>query len=312
MGASCGRSARSGLSDRRMAPARQGAAAVSSCSSPAVRPQALDVLKAYEVGDVIGAGGYGTVRRGVCRQTGAERAIKTVPKRSDAYVRAVRREVAILAKMDHPNIISFSAAFEDQSFIHLVMQLAHGGDLHTCVEEAKRLREWEAAGVMRQILGAVLCLQEFDVAHRDLKLENCVFSMPGAVCSEGNILKLVDFGSARRCGPDEYMRSMVGTPLYIAPQVLARKYDKTCDLWSAGVVMYILLSGQAPFMGTNLKEICARIRRGHWALSGKAWDDVSAEAKGLIGALMEAKQHSRISAGAALDHAWFQTMADLW
>jgi len=255
-------------------------------------------------GGPLGEGSNGVVRRGVQRSTGAVRAVKTVQKKQVKNLKTLKQEVQLMAMMDHPNIIKLFETYEDARSLHLVMELCAGGELFDRIVEAGRFTEREAALVMRQILRAVCYMHELNVAHRDLKPENFLFHSPGPV--ENNVLKLIDFGLSCVSRPAELHREVVGTPQYVAPQVLSRRYDRRCDLWSCGVIMYTLLCGRPAFPGKTEEDILAKVRNGIVSFAGAPWTEASADAKNLIRMLLKRNPAERFTADQALAHPWFR------
>eukprot|EP00429_Kryptoperidinium_foliaceum_P072812 CAMPEP_0176051412 /NCGR_PEP_ID=MMETSP0120_2-20121206/25560_1 /TAXON_ID=160619 /ORGANISM="Kryptoperidinium foliaceum, Strain CCMP 1326" /LENGTH=510 /DNA_ID=CAMNT_0017384853 /DNA_START=21 /DNA_END=1553 /DNA_ORIENTATION=- len=262
---------------------------------------------AYVLEERVGEGTFGSVWRARHRHIGTARAVKTVRKGRPSQVQGLRKEISTMCVMDHPNIIKLFETFEDSRCIHLVMELASGGELFDRIVEAHHFCERQAAVIMRQVLRAVNHMHDRDVAHRDLKPENFLFATKAPV--EENTLKLIDFGAACHCAPEQVLTSRVGTLLYMSPQVLAGRYGRTCDMWSVGVVMYILLGGRPPIRGSSDRETAMRVRDGRWSFDGAHWEQVSAHAKALITAMLRRHARSRISAGEALAHVWVQQTA---
>jgi calcium-dependent protein kinase len=176
-------------------------------------------------------------------------------------VKLLEEELAILTQVDHPNIIKFHETYIDYRYVHIVMELAEGGELFEKIVEMHKFNEYQGASLMRKILSAVKHLHEHGICHRDLKPENFLFS-DNSAASE---IKLIDFGLSKRFGaiqeadPNEKMHTIVGTPYYVAPEVLRGNYDFSCDVWSLGVILYIMLCGYPPFEGDNNKEIFKRV-----------------------------------------------------
>jgi len=252
----------------------------------------------------IGQGAYGQVQEGVHRDTRARVAVKSVLKKNMRRLETLRREIGIMRKLEHPNIIRLLDAFEDNSFFHIVMEICDGGELFDRITAAGAYSEENAKCIAQQILNAVAYLHEHKVAHRDLKPENFLFES----ARSGASLKLIDFGLSRFCGTNDesaIMKTRVGTPYYIAPEVLRKEYDCACDVWSVGVIMYILLCGYPPFYGNSEKEIYDSVKKGSFNFPKSEWDVVSNEAKDLIKRLLEFNPKNRITAYAALQHKWF-------
>lgn len=252
----------------------------------------------------IGQGTFGVVRRGKHLSTGVVSAIKVIAKAKVKDQRQLKREVSNMHQLDHPNIVRLYETFEDHSTTSLVMELCTGGELFHAIVSAKhrRLGERDAAIVMDQITRAVLHMHKLDICHRDLKPENFLFLTNQPI--QHNTLKLIDFGLSCRCTPTEVLTEVVGTASYVAPQVLDRSYDKQCDLWSAGIILYIMLCGHPPFRGKNQRELLQKVREGNFVFDARVWQQVSREAKGLISALLRVNPQERYTAEKAMCHEW--------
>lgn len=255
----------------------------------------------------IGEGSYGVVRKGVHKSTKSVRAIKVISKGHMKNIDKFRAEIEIMKALDHPNIIKLFETFEDQRNIYLAMELCTGGELFDRIIEAGHLEEREAAVVVQQILRAVFYLHQQSIAHRDLKPENFLFLTKDAL--DKSVLKIIDFGLSCRFTAGKAMRTRAGTPFYVAPQVLAGKYDQSCDLWSVGVIMYILLCGYPPFHGRNDHEVLTKVRKGTFFFQDKDWARVSTDAKNLIRTLLRLNPKERLTAEEALNHDWIQVTA---
>eukprot|EP00918_Siedleckia_nematoides_P089875 GHVU01197517.1.p1 GENE.GHVU01197517.1~~GHVU01197517.1.p1 ORF type:complete len:301 (-),score=77.95 GHVU01197517.1:20-922(-) len=162
--------------------------------------------------------------------------------------------------------------------------------------------EGYACTLMRQILAAIYYCHQHNIAHRDLKPENFLFSEK----AKDSPLKIIDFGLAAHCPEGTKMKTKAGTPYYVAPQVLKGSYDRKCDLWSAGVMMYILLVGYPPFHGDNDTEILSKVKLGKFSFVDADWKGITPEAKSLIRALLTFDPEKRISAAEAMDAPWFK------
>jgi serine/threonine protein kinase len=203
---------------------------------------------------ILGTGHNGSVRECIDRRTGQRYAVKSLCKK-DPNVKpgGLVREITLLQEMKNDNIINLVDIIEEEDYVHLVTDLCSGGELFDkIVEKAEEnngspcFREDEAARIMHQLLTAVSYMHKKNVAHRDIKPENILLQ----TTNQDSPVKIIDFGLSRkhtkRNGP---MSTIVGTPYYIAPEVLRKSYDKTCDLWSVGVIAYIILCGYPPFNG---------------------------------------------------------------
>jgi len=258
-------------------------------------------------GSKLGEGAYGSVSKGVHKSTGVVRAIKTVAKTKMKHVERFKREIAIMKIMDHPNIIKLFETFEDHRNIYMVMEVCTGGELLSRIIQASRFNERDAAGVTQQMLRALFYLHEQHICHRDVKPDNFMFHNGDPI--EGNVLKLIDFGLSRKFRDGEHMSTKAGTPFYVAPEVLTGRYGHLVDLWSAGVIMYVLLCGSPPFSGRGQREVLASVRKGHLRFHPRAWGGISQDAKELVSLLVKTDPESRLNAGQALMHPWIRNRA---
>lgn len=257
---------------------------------------------------ILGEGGEASVYQGTHKKTVRLQAVKSVRKTNDIKKpENIQEEIAILKKTDHPNIIKLYETFEDRDNIYLVMEFCAGGDLATRIIEADHLTEHESAVVMRQVLSAVSYMHKNGICHRDLKPENVVCQAIGPI--HKNVVKVIDFGLACSFRPGCFLSSRIGTPEYVAPEVLSNKYNHKCDLWSCGVLLYVLLSGFLPFYGRTNLELFAKISRGNFVCKGGIWDQISFAAIHLIHKLLVQDPHKRHTAEMALNHMWLKGAA---
>eukprot|EP00439_Symbiodinium_sp_Y106_P036990 s4334_g4.t1 len=208
----------------------------------------------------LGEGSYGSVTKATNISTKAIRAVKTISKSQMKNLERFKQEIAIMKMMDHPNIIKLFESFEDHRNIYLVMELCSGGELFDRIIESGHFSEVQAAILMQQIIRAIYYMHENHVCHRDLKPENFLFMTKDPI--EKNFLKIIDFGLSCKFTPGKPLSTKAGTPYYVAPQVLAGNYDQLSDLWSCGVIMYVLLCGYPPFFGDTDSEVLAKARIG--------------------------------------------------
>jgi len=282
-------------------------AARHSSRSGLVSHRQQDPEQEYDVGDKAGEGTQGIVFRATRKKTGVMRAIKKVPKKK-VNLSAFEQEIDIMRRLDHPNIVRLYETFSDRLNTYLVMELCSGGELFDKIVGEGHLNEPSAAIVLQQILRAVHYMHEQTIAHRDLKPENFVFCSKGPINMD-NPLKLIDFGLACECAPGTMLREMVGTPYYVAPQVIAKRYDKMCDLWSCGVIMFALLSGNVPFNGPSDHVVLCKVRAGVVRYNAPEWSRVSQRGKELVRSLLTRNPKERITAGAALEDEWIKHLA---
>lgn len=192
----------------------------------------------------------------------------------------------------------------------MICEICSGGELFDKIIEKEFFDEKYASKVFKQILQSINYCHNLDIAHRDLKPENFLYETK----EDNSDIKVIDFGLSKICytkntGKIERLKTRAGTPYYISPEVLAGNYDKSCDLWSAGCIMYILLCGYPPFYGHDDQEILRSVQKGKYDFDGEEWDEISKEAKDLIKKLIT-KPEKRLTAQEALDHKWFKLNAD--
>lgn len=220
----------------------------------------------YDFIKVLGFGKYGVVREAVELDSSSRAssvAIKSIPKKKlKGDYSLFTRELRVLQVLDHPNIIKLFETYEDEKYFHLVMELCPGGDLLDRLLDVGIYSELEAAAIMNKLLLAVNHMHSSYVCHRDLKPENILYA--------GDVIKIADFGISSKFGNSGHyeMKSAVGTPTYVAPEVLRHNYGKECDLWSLGVILFVLLSGQLPFNGIGLQALLEQILEANFSFDG--------------------------------------------
>lgn len=261
----------------------------------------------YQLGEVLGKGAYGSARRAVCRLTGVERAVKCILMKKVKDMSRLEAETNIAKQLDHPNIVRLYETFRDDQHMYLVMELCTGGELFERImqDAPEGFDEGRAATYTRQILAALCYLHANGFAHRDVKPENFLLQST----SPDAALKVIDFGLASQVQPGCPMQTKVGTPYYVAPEVLQGCYDTKCDVWSAGVLCYILLCGYPPFHGDSDKDVLRRVKRGTFSFPSPDWDDISQGAKQLIQQLLTHDPSLRLSAAEALRSPWLRQRA---
>lgn len=266
----------------------------------------LDINKYYEFKQVLGSGNFGIVKLGISKLGNKQKvAIKSVLKeRVKEDLQNLQRELMILKSVDHPNIIKLYEVFEDEKYIHIVMEYCSGGELFDRLEKKGKYSEKEAASLMYKLFHAINHMHISNISHRDLKPENCLFETR----REDAELKLVDFGLASKFSKEKGMSTLVGTPYYVAPEIINGDYGPECDIWSLGVILYTLLVGYPPFRGENKAEIFKKVRQAKYSLKEKEFKTVSQEAKDLIKKLLNPDSKNRISAALAMDEPWFNIM----
>lgn len=252
----------------------------------------------------LGRGSYGSVVKAIDKQSGAQRAVKVILKPKLENINRLKREILIMKRLDHPNIIKLFEVFEDTNYLYFVMEICTGGELFDRIIKRGHFSERYAAVIMRQVFSAIAYCHSNEFMHRDLKPENLLFSDS----SPNSLLKVIDWGFAAKCPKTHKFTSVVGTPYYVAPEVLYGSYSKLCDLWSAGVILYILLCGYPPFHGKDNVEILRKVKIGQYSLEHNIWKYVSDSAKDLIKRLLIADPNKRITAKDALNHPWIKSL----
>lgn len=254
----------------------------------------------------LGKGAFGDVWLVIYKQTQQKRAMKHIKK--DKIIKEdednMFAEVNILKELDHPNIVKLHELYQDTRNYYLITEYLEGGELFQKITDLKSFSEKMAADFMKQILSAVMYCHERKIVHRDLKPENILLESkkPGAN------LKVIDFGTSKKLVGDQKLKKRLGTPYYIAPEVLKRDYNEKCDVWSCGVILYIMLCGYPPFGGYD-QEILQNIEIGKFEFDPEDWGKISEDAKNLIKKMLEKDPNKRISAKDAYNDPWIQKNA---
>ena len=267
-----------------------------------------DVQDYYVLKATIGHGQFGQVRLALHKLGNKRRkfAIKIVPKEKlKANFQVVKREMQSLKMLDHPNIVKVYELFEDPKNLSIVMDYFSGGELFDRMEKKGHYQEPAAAILMYSLFHSISHMHRKGIAHRDLKPENFLFESK----REESEVKVIDFGLANRYDLlNNEMHTMVGTPYYVAPEVLRQNYGKECDLWSLGVIMYAVLAGFPPFNGDSDQEIKRKILKGDYHFNHAEMANVSTEAKSLIKSLLSLEASKRPPAAEVLNHPWFASV----
>ncbi|CAF1926737.1 BnaC05g14600D [Brassica napus] len=268
--------------------------------------QRTKISDKYILGRELGRGEFGITYLCTDRETREALACKSISKRklrTAVDVEDVRREVAIMSTLpEHPNVVKLRATYEDGENVHLVMELCEGGELFDRIVARGHYTERAAAGVARTIAEVVMMCHSNGVVHRDLKPENFLFANK----KENSALKAIDFGLSVFFKPGDKFTEIVGSPYYMAPEVLKRDYGPEVDVWSAGVIIYILLCGVPPFWAETEQGVALAILRGVIDFKRDPWPQVSESAKSLVRQMLDPDPAKRLTAQQVLAHPWIQ------
>ncbi|GFY59997.1 myosin light chain kinase, smooth muscle [Trichonephila inaurata madagascariensis] len=258
----------------------------------------------FDLKEEVGKGRFGTVYRCVDRSCSRPRAAKVIRCLKVKDKEKVRQEIEIMSRLHHPKLMQVLAAFESGRNMIMVMEYISGGELfERVIADDFVLTELDCILFMRQICDGVAYMHKNNVLHLDLKPENILCKT-----RTSHKIKIIDFGLARIYKQDESLRILFGTPEFVAPEVI--NYEPVCpasDMWSVGVICYVLLSGLSPFMGDNDTETFANITRGEMDFDDEAFDEISDDAKNFISSLLVKNVRNRLSADQCLKHPWLAT-----
>ncbi|TMW85512.1 hypothetical protein EJD97_023030 [Solanum chilense] len=269
----------------------------------------------YELGEEVGRGHFGYTCKAKFKKgelKGQEVAVKVIPKAkmtTTIAIEDVRREVKILrALTGHENLVKFYDAYEDHENVYIVMELCEGGELlDRILLRGGKYTEDDARVVLTQILKVVAFCHLQGVVHRDLKPENFLFMSK----DENAQLKAIDFGLSDFVKPDERLNDIVGSAYYVAPEVLHRSYSTEADVWSIGVISYILLCGSRPFWARTESGIFRAVLKADPGFEEQPWPTLSSEAKDFVKRLLNKDPRKRMTAAQALGHPWIKNSHDV-
>jgi calcium-dependent protein kinase len=267
-----------------------------------------DIRSVYTFEKRLGFGRFGVVNQIYLNKDPDKKfAVKSINIQSIMpELKLIENELDILMQVDHPNIIQYHETYNDGKFLHIVMELCTGGELFDRIIKQGKFSEAEAAKIMEKILSAISYLHNLGICHRDLKPENFIFSNP----SPDAEIKIIDFGLSIKAVKEVQMKDVVGTPFYVAPEVLVGEYTNACDIWSVGVILYIMLSGKPPFTGETSSEVLSKVSNSPVYFPEKNWHGISNRAKDLIEHMLQKVPSARYTAKQCLDHKWFETYED--
>ncbi|KAK0606232.1 hypothetical protein LWI29_035463 [Acer saccharum] len=269
----------------------------------------------YELGDEVGRGHFGYTCAAKFKKgdlKGQQVAVKVIPKAkmtTAIAIEDVRREVKILRALSgHDNLVKFYDAYEDHDNVYVVMELCEGGELlDRILSRGGKYTEDDAKAVIIQILNVVSFCHLQGVVHRDLKPENFLFTSK----DENSHLKAIDFGLSDFVRPDERLNDIVGSAYYVAPEVLHRSYSTEADVWSIGVIAYILLCGSRPFWARTESGIFRAVLKADPGFDEAPWPSLSSEARDFVKRLLNKDPRRRLTAAQALSHPWLKNSDDV-
>ena len=278
-----------------------------------------DITQFYEVQKKIGEGAYGKIYKVRDKQSGDIRAMKQVTKAKIQDMGKFQDEIKILSMVDHPNIVRLFEVIEDDKYYNLIQELCTGGELLTRAQK-NQLKEKDIARIFYQIMSGVAYIHGIGIVHRDLKLENVLFSTE----DPNSPIKIIDFGFSVLMGKNnevnkekesenqdpkkgglKRLKSKVGTLYYISPEIIKGNYDEKCDIWACGVILYILLAGYPPFTGNTDKEVYNLITSLKYDFEKERWKNISKYAKELIKNMLTPAKN-RYTAKQVLASKWFE------
>ncbi|KAL5196762.1 hypothetical protein ABZP36_000274 [Zizania latifolia] len=265
-----------------------------------------DFEERYALGKLLGHGQFGYTFAAVDRRSGERVAVKRIDKNKMVLMVAVedvKREVKILkALQGHENVVHFYNAFEDADYVYIVMELCEGGELldRILAKKDSRYSEKDAAVIVRQMLKVAAECHLHGLVHRDMKPENFLFKST----KEDSPLKATDFGLSDFIRPGKQFHDIVGSAYYVAPEVLNRKSGPESDVWSIGVITYILLCGRRPFWDKTEDGIFKEVLKNKPDFRRKPWPNITPCAKDFVQKLLVKDPHARLTAAQALSHEW--------
>jgi len=269
----------------------------------------VTIEEKYDLGKVIGRGAFSVVKEGIRKASGKRYAVKCISKKliEKKELLLLEREIDIMKKLQHPHIIQLMEVIDTTDTLYLVLEFVSGGELFDAIVNKGSYSEVDAARICKQILEAIQYIHALGIAHRDLKPENLLLAGSGdlAYPADGKeFVKIADFGLSKDFG-EEQLQTSCGTPDYVAPEVLmGEPYDMSVDIWSIGVITYVLLCGFPPFYGENQKELFENIMSGNFDFPEPEWTEVSDAAKNFIKKILVVDAEERYTAEQCLKDPW--------
>eukprot|EP01083_Nonionella_stella_P091659 256324_1 len=268
-----------------------------------------EVNKHYEIREKLGTGSFAIVKKCVRKSDGKEYAVKIVKKKNlnAEELATINEEVEIMNRISHENIVNLIDIYDTPKHLYMVLELLSGGELFERIVDRGQYSEKQAADLVRLVVKAIQYIHSEGVVHRDLKPENLIYLNS----SDESPVKITDFGLAKYL-PDErsVMNTACGTPGYVAPEILKNEpYDKQVDMWSIGVILYILLCGFPPFYDENAAGLYSQIKRGDYDFPDPYWTEISDQAKDMVSKLLTVDPKKRCTPETLLRHPWIAGQA---
>mmetsp|Transcript_1862 Transcript_1862/g.2094 ORF Transcript_1862/g.2094 Transcript_1862/m.2094 type:complete len:353 (+) Transcript_1862:148-1206(+) len=263
----------------------------------------LTFNETYTVGEKLGEGAFSTVRKATHNKTKESYAIKIITKAklTEQDSAGLKLEISILKELKHPHIIELYNVYEERLKYFLVTEIMSGGELFDRIVSKQSYNEMEARDVCKILFDTMNYCHKNNVAHRDLKPENLLLTSK----SDDMDIKLADFGFAKKVSSSHCLLTQCGTPGYVAPEILnGTPYGTKVDMWSLGVIIYILLGGYPPFNGHDQRQLFKKIKKADYEFHRKYWKSISPEAKEMISKLLTLNPSERLSAKEALESPW--------
>lgn len=266
------------------------------------RHQKSDLENAYKMTRDLGSGNFAVVKEAIRKKDGEKVAIKIINKAlCEGKEDMIETEVAILRKVRHPNIVGLYEDFDTKDKLYLVLQLVTGGELFDRIVEEGQFTEKDASRIVKQMTSAIDYLHDMGIVHRDLKPENLLFKTDAA---DADIM-VADFGLSKLVNDATVLNTACGTPNYVAPEILKQAgYSMPVDMWSLGVITYILLCGYPPFYDESDPELFKKIMKGTFHFQKEFWESISDSAKDLIKKCIVVNPSQRYTAKQVLAHPW--------
>jgi len=268
-----------------------------------IRMKSKSLFSEYEIQEKLGEGAYGCVYKVKQKTTSFLRAVKAIKRKHIDSV-SFSNEIAVLKTVDHPNIIKLFECYYDNNYYYMVEEYCSGGDLFDYIQKQKYFSEKKAAIIFKQLISAINHLHKKKIVHRDLKPENIVFIKSNN--KDDIFIKIIDFGTSVSF-KNGHLTQELGTIYYIAPEVFKSKYNEKADVWSCGIILYTMLCGHPPFMGSNEEKIKNKILNCKLIFPSSEFKNVSHDAINFIKQLLEFNPDKRLSAEKSLENKWLNS-----